>query len=176
MCCPKKKFWTKRKTITTPFKLNGRSLMINRLQQDGYLGGSKSVQVVFLYCLYLHHIELPFNIKRGLESHSLVRALWSWSYGSWIYNYLYNQLLSPLKLWVQIPFSRGVLATTLCDKVRQWLATGRWFSLGIPVSSTNKTDRHDITEILLKVALNTITPHPLRCIKESILYNRFMVY
>jgi hypothetical protein len=33
-----------------------------------------------------------------------------------------------------------------------------WFSLGIPVSSTNKTDRHDITEILLKVALNTITP------------------
>ena len=27
---------------------------------------------------------------------------------------------------------------------------------GPPVSSTNKTDRHDITEILLKVALNTI--------------------
>jgi hypothetical protein len=27
---------------------------------------------------------------------------------------------------------------------------------GIPVSSTNKTDRHDITETLLKVALNTI--------------------
>jgi hypothetical protein len=25
-----------------------------------------------------------------------------------------------------------------------------------PVSSINKTDRHDITEILLKVALNTI--------------------
>jgi hypothetical protein len=34
--------------------------------------------------------------------------------------------------------------------------TGQWFSLGTPVSSTNKTDRHDITEILLKVALNTI--------------------
>jgi hypothetical protein len=31
-----------------------------------------------------------------------------------------------------------------------------WFSLGPPVYSTNKTDRHDITEILLKVALNTI--------------------
>jgi hypothetical protein len=29
-----------------------------------------------------------------------------------------------------------------------------WF---FPVSSTNKTDRHDITEILLKVALNTIS-------------------
>jgi hypothetical protein len=29
------------------------------------------------------------------------------------------------------------------------------FSPAAPVSSTNKTDRHDITEILLKVALNT---------------------
>jgi hypothetical protein len=33
--------------------------------------------------------------------------------------------------------------------------TDRWYSPGIPVSSTNKTDRHDITQILLKVALNT---------------------
>jgi hypothetical protein len=45
--------------------------------------------------------------------------------------------------------------TTLCDKVCQWLATGLWFSPGPPVSSTNKTDCHNITEILLKVALNT---------------------
>jgi hypothetical protein len=29
---------------------------------------------------------------------------WSWSYGSWIYYYLCNQCLSPLKLWSQIPF------------------------------------------------------------------------
>ena len=33
---------------------------------------------------------------------------------------------------------------------------GRWFSPGTPVSSINKTDRYDTTEILLKVALNTI--------------------
>jgi hypothetical protein len=31
------------------------------------------------------------------------------------------------------------------------------FLLSSPVSSTNKTDCHDITEILLQVALNTIT-------------------
>jgi hypothetical protein len=37
-----------------------------------------------------------------------------------------------------------------------WLATGQWFSLGPLVSFTNKTEHHDITEILLKVALNTI--------------------
>jgi hypothetical protein len=33
------------------------------------------------------------------------------------------------------------------------LAYGRWFSPGTPASSTNKTGRHDIAEILLKVAL-----------------------
>jgi hypothetical protein len=36
------------------------------------------------------------------------------------------------------------------DKVYQLLAHDRWFS---PASSTTKTGRHDITEILLKVAL-----------------------
>ena len=77
----------------------------------------------------------------------------TWSYGSWIYNYLCNQCLSPL-MWV--PISIRVRCTKLWDKVCQWLATGRWFSPGPPVSSTNKTDCHDITEILLKVALNII--------------------
>jgi hypothetical protein len=33
---------------------------------------------------------------------------------------------------------------------------GRWFSLGTPASSTTKTGRHDIAEILLKVALSAI--------------------
>jgi hypothetical protein len=35
------------------------------------------------------------------------------------------------------------------------LAHGRWFTPDIPASSTTKTGRHDIAEILLKVALNT---------------------
>ena len=60
-------------------------------------------------------------------------------------------------LWVRIPLRRGVLNATLYDKVCQWLATGLWFSQGTLVSSTNKTDCQVITEILLKVALNTIT-------------------
>jgi len=41
------------------------------------------------------------------------------------------------------------------DKVFQFLAHGRWFSSCTPASSTTKTGRHDIAEILLKVALNT---------------------
>jgi hypothetical protein len=39
------------------------------------------------------------------------------------------------------------------DKVHQLLAHGRWFSPGPPASSTTTNGRHEITEILLKVAL-----------------------
>jgi hypothetical protein len=39
------------------------------------------------------------------------------------------------------------------DKVYQLLAHGWWFSPGTLASSTTKTGRHDIAEILLKVAL-----------------------
>jgi hypothetical protein len=46
--------------------------------------------------------------------------------------------------------------TTLCDKVCQWLMAGWWFSLCTLDSSTNKTDHHNIAEILLKVVLNII--------------------
>ena len=86
---------------------------------------------------------------------------WPWSYGIWIYNYLCNQCLSPLVLWIWILLRTK--CTTLWNKVCQWLATGRWFSPGNQVSSTNKSDRHDITEILLKVALilNTIKSKPI---------------
>ena len=42
------------------------------------------------------------------------------------------------------------------DKAYQLLAHGRWFSPVSPASSTTKTGRHDIAEILLKVALSTI--------------------
>jgi len=38
-------------------------------------------------------------------------------------------------------------------KVYQLFTHGRWFSPGTPASSTTKTGRHDIAEILLKVAL-----------------------
>ena len=55
----------------------------------------------------------------------------------------------------------GVIHPTLSDKVYQWLAVGWWFSPGTQVLSTNKTDHHDVTQILLKVVLNTINLTPL---------------
>ena len=63
---------------------------------------------------------------------SLISLKWGvslpWSYGSWIYNCMCNRCLSSLMLWVRITIRAR--CTTLCDKVCQWLATGRWFSPG----------------------------------------------
>ena len=111
--------------------------------------GSKSIYEVYskvvnvLLCFY----SLSLN-------NEMLGPSWPWSYGSWMYNYLCIQCLSPLMLWVRT--SIRARCTTLCDKVCQWLATGLWFSPCPPVSSTNKTDHHDIIEILLRVALSTI--------------------
>ena len=43
--------------------------------------------------------------------------------------------------------------TAACDQVYQLFAHGRWFSPGTPAFFTTNTGRHDIAEILLKVAL-----------------------
>ena len=63
------------------------------------------------------------------------------------------------------------LSCWLCDKVCHWLATGRWFSTGTLISSTNKTDRHDITDTLLKTAWNKINITPI-CIVYSKYFTR----
>ena len=101
------------------------------------------IRLFYKWSLFLLLIkkDFPFN-EEGLS--------WSWSYGSWIYNYLYNQCLSLLKLcsW------GGVLDTALfvSDLFRSVVFSGYSGFL------YNKNDLHDITEILLKVAsLNTMT-------------------
>jgi hypothetical protein len=53
--------------------------------------------------------------------------------------------------------------------------TGRWFSPGTLVSSTNKTYCQDITELLLKMALNTITLNPLRYAQEKNLTTKVLM-
>ena len=71
-------------------------------------------------------------------------------HGSWIYSYLCNKCLSLLKLWIRTPFIERCtwynimwsgLSSVTCDRsvVFSWT----------PVSSTNKTDRHDIAEMAL---------------------------
>ena len=53
-------------------------------------------------------------------------------------------------LWVRI--SLRARCATLCNKV--CYCAGRWFSPGTPVSSTNKTDRHDVTENIVESGVN----------------------
>jgi hypothetical protein len=121
----------------------------DRDQRGPYIG---------LYCIRSQVITLHYNVFRCIFK--IREGLsWSWSYGSWIYNYLCNQCLSLLTLWVQTLFmARCTRYNILSEEVCQWLTTGIWFSLGTPVSSTKKkTDRHDIAEILLKMALNTLS-------------------
>ena len=59
------------------------------------------------------------------------------------------------------------------DTVYQLLAHGRWFSPGTPASTTTKTGRHDIAEILLKVTLNTI--NQIICFHLTFLLEKFSV-
>ena len=81
-----------------------------------------------------------------------------------------------LVLSVRIPPRRGLLNATLCGKVCQWSAAGQCFSPGTPVSSTNKTVGHDITEIVLKVALNTIAPSICNIIVFNLLCGQYNFY
>ena len=55
-----------------------------------------------------------------------------------------------------VNYKKGTRLAAASDKAQPLLAHGRWISPGTPASSTTKTGRHDIAELLLKVALNTI--------------------
>jgi hypothetical protein len=59
---------------------------------------------------------------------------------------------------------------------QHFFAAGRWFSLGTPVSSTNKTDCHCLTEVLLKAALSTITLTPNLISTFSAMYYIYASY
>jgi hypothetical protein len=87
------------------------------------------------------------------------RIVWVLMVKSWLHT---NQTVWVLmvKSWLHTnqkpswPWSYGI---KLVSDLRQ----SRWFSPDTLVSSTNKPDHHDMTEILLKVVLNTITLTPI---------------
>ena len=91
--------------------------------------------------LFLYFTKTPFTIRYTHKLNGEKEQSWSYSYGSWIFNYLCRQCLSPLKF------------------VRDLRQLGGFLRV-LPASSTNTTDRNDITEILLKVTLNTINNKP----------------
>ena len=90
---------------------------------------SKSNTILNAKMLPIFVFITDWNIQKWhsnlLPPTSLMGSWWSWSYSSWIYNYLYNQWVSQLKLWILIPFMAR------CT----------------PISCKNKNDRYDLTEI-----------------------------
>jgi len=103
------------------------------------------------------HIVLPLSIHLFIQSSThRVHALSpynSHNFQTRTFLFLHNIFVQHVHISFRFHF---------CDKVCQWLVTGLRFSPGTPVSSSNKIDHHNITEILLKVALNTINQpnHP----------------
>ena len=66
--------------------------------------------VTFVLFFIMRHLAIVFLF----DFHYTEGPSWPWSYDSWIYNYLCNQCLLPLMLWVWI--SIRAMWTTLCDK------------------------------------------------------------
>jgi len=70
--------------------------------------------IIFFRVHFECELEIIFSRDRTLvafnvgifisDYHVFEGPSWSWSYDSWIYNYLCNQCPSPLKLWVRTPF------------------------------------------------------------------------
>ena len=85
-----------------------------------------------LWCLFtIHEFLFICFCFCDIYLKNIIIASRSWSYGSWIYNCLCHQCLSPLTLWVRIPFRRGVLDAKLWYKI-----VSLWYSPGTTVSST----------------------------------------
>jgi hypothetical protein len=53
-------------------------------------------------CRVFHVWPVSFALRSTLDIYYMYTFKWSWLYGSLINNYLCNQCLSPLKLWVWI--------------------------------------------------------------------------
>jgi hypothetical protein len=76
-------------------------------------------------------------------------------------NYMNIPTVVPVKNVRTIPpcgNSSNLISQTFLNHSSHWFKLNDVMRSKLVVFSTNKTDRHDITEILLDVALNTITP------------------
>ena len=123
----------------------------------------KYANVIYKSCFHLPHKFIVINYSNAFSfqyrqwmTYLKFNKHWghraSWSYGSCIYNYLCNRCLPPIALWVRI------LLMARCTRynIIWWSLPVTCFSV-YSSSFPNKTERHNIAEILLKVTLDTTT-------------------
>jgi hypothetical protein len=100
-----------------------------------------------------------------LVPEGIIRPVVSASELTWCIRYIHcrnlqflnNVIINKTKALLPQAYKKGCTRLAAAsDKVYQLLAHGRRFTPGTPASSTTKTGRPDIAEILLKVGLNTI--------------------
>ena len=90
----------------------------------------------FELTIFSFNIWTLFYIYAGLS--------WPWSY--MVVGFTSSYSISAYHHWCcEFESHSGQGVQHYVIKVCPWLATGRWFSPGPPVSSTNKTDCHDIS-------------------------------
>ena len=109
--------------------------------------GCHDIAEILLNVALKHQKSINQTLSYGICFNSEL----SWSYCSWIYYYICNQCISPLTLQCRIPLIDYVIKF-----VRDlWQVGGFLRVFRFPPPITNKTDRHDITEILLKASLTS---------------------
>ena len=79
---------------------------------------------IHIYPPLTSHTQLIYFMLTLIYPTITRSSSWSWSYGSWIYNYMWNQCLSPLTLCVRITFMAR------CTRY-----STRWYSLSLACDS-----------------------------------------
>ena len=102
-----------------------------------------------------------YMFARGLNFHSFYNfSIILWNYSDILLSFDFYFIIALYSFCANVPgcvnYKKGCTRLAAAsDKVYHLPAHGLWFSSGTPTSSTTKTGRHDIVEILLKVVLNT---------------------
>ena len=104
---------------------------------------------------------MEYAITSNYNEYQYNRVSWSWSYGSWTYNSMCNQCISPLKLWVQISFIGR------CTRYNTYLLTLPLFAgvSRVRASSPAWTGSHAWETLISRTHL--FLPHELPQTKKS---------
>ena len=121
-----------------------------------------SQEIKSVYYSWCDHISCVTQVNRSCDTQRCSLFLLTFSYKQF-FKYLFILLWSSLLRTFCSSFWRATLSTGIiwCDRmVIGFTTTCPISSLGTLVSSTNKTNCHIITEILLKVVFNTMNHEP----------------